>query len=165
MKKLKLILLLLLSVFVISACSDSASEPVRVTIDMNEYSFTPASLDLKVGQEVEITLVNNGLLAHEIMFGRTVMMMNKRPSGFQTDMFEAAGTEPEVSMMGAEMMDEHAEEEVHQGFMVALPKGEGQAVMKFKVEPQMVGEWEIGCFEQDGVHYDASMKGVLTVSR
>jgi uncharacterized cupredoxin-like copper-binding protein len=28
----------------------------------------------------------------------------------------------------------------------------------------MVGEWEMGCFEQDGVHYDAGMKGTLVVN-
>jgi uncharacterized cupredoxin-like copper-binding protein len=28
----------------------------------------------------------------------------------------------------------------------------------------MVGEWEIGCFSQDGVHYDAGMKGTFVVS-
>jgi uncharacterized cupredoxin-like copper-binding protein len=27
----------------------------------------------------------------------------------------------------------------------------------------MVGEWEIGCFEQEGVHYDAGMHGPLTI--
>jgi hypothetical protein len=27
----------------------------------------------------------------------------------------------------------------------------------------MLGIWEIGCFEQDGVHYTSGMKGTLIV--
>jgi hypothetical protein len=29
----------------------------------------------------------------------------------------------------------------------------------------MVGEGEMGCFSQEGVHFDAGMKGTVTVSQ
>jgi uncharacterized cupredoxin-like copper-binding protein len=35
--------------------------------------------------------------------------------------------------------------------------------LTFNVTEGMVGDWEMGCFEQDGVHYDAGMKGPVTV--
>ncbi|MCO6453501.1 MAG: hypothetical protein J5I90_22155 [Caldilineales bacterium] len=165
MKTLTIAASILILAVVLAACSGSPPEPVRYTIDMTEYAFSPPSLDLKVGQDVELTLINSGQLVHEVMFGKDVMMMNNRPSGFQTDMFESTGTTPEVTMTNVMEMDEHGEEETHAGFMVALPQGEGQAVIKFKVTPQMAGEWEMGCFEQDGVHYDAGMKGKVTISR
>jgi uncharacterized cupredoxin-like copper-binding protein len=48
--------------------------------------------------------------------------------------------------------------------MVVVPVG-GTAIVKFTVTEGMVGEWEMGCFEQDGVHYDAGMKGPVTVTK
>ncbi len=146
------------------ACGGGATpEPVTYEIVMIEYSFTPAALELKVGQQVTLNLVNNGQLQHEIMFGREVMMMNNRPAGYQTDMFEAGGVTPEVHQ---EMMpmEEEEEEEAHVGFMVVLPVV-GKATLTFTVTDSMVGEWEMGCFEQDGVHYDSGMKGTVTVTK
>ncbi|MCO6453066.1 MAG: hypothetical protein J5I90_19940 [Caldilineales bacterium] len=170
MKRFALAALALSFVILLAACGGAPVEPVRYTIDMTEYAFNPNTLEFKVGQDIEITLTNSGQLAHEIMFGRDVMKMNNRPAGFQTDLFAAGGVEPEVVMMESHDesgMDNHGEEDEmqHEGFMVLLPKGESQATMKFKVTPQMAGEWEMGCFEQDGVHYDAGMKGVVTISR
>lgn len=94
------------------------------------------------------------------MFGRNVMAMNNRPEGFQTDMFEMAHVEPEVMMMQGEMgMGDHGAD--HSGFMVVLPKAEDKATLTFTVTKDMQGEWEIACFSQEGVHYDAGMKGTF----
>jgi uncharacterized cupredoxin-like copper-binding protein len=77
-------------------------------------------------------------------------------------MFEASGVEPEVHQEGE---PEHGhDEEMHEGFMVALPI-DGTGTIKFTVTEDMVGEWEMGCFEQDGVHYDAGMIGSVTVTK
>jgi hypothetical protein len=61
-------------------------------------------------------------------------------------------------------MTEAETEEGHAGFMVVLGAG-GRGTMTFNVTEGMVGEWEIGCFEQIGVHYDAGMHGPVKVSR
>ncbi len=50
----------------------------------------------------------------------------------------------------------------HAGFTVIVKPGE-KASLKFTASKDAAGEWEIGCFEQEGVHYDAGMKGKLTV--
>jgi uncharacterized cupredoxin-like copper-binding protein len=130
---------------------------------MTEFAFTPNTIEAKVGQEVTLNLVNKGALEHEIMFGHNVMMMNGLPNGYQEDMFASAGIEPEVMMAGGGMND-MAMAEDHAGFMVLLPKNGDQATMTFTVTKDMVGEWEIGCFEQDGVHYNAGMVGKLIVT-
>jgi plastocyanin len=139
---------------------------------MSEYAFSPDQIELQVGQEVTFTIVNVGALEHEIMFGREVMMTDGRPAGYRMDMFESAHVEPEVMMeTGMEMGDEHQDEEddhgeeEHAGFMVYLPAGDDQATMTFTVTEEMVGEWEIGCFELEGVHYDAGMIGTLVVTQ
>ncbi len=117
-----------------------------------------------MGQEVTIRLVNKGLLEHEIMFGRQLMSMNNRPAGYQVDMFETAGVEPQVEKPEDEHEEEEAHAEEHTGFMVTVPGENHEATMRFTVTEEMVGEWEIGCFLQDGVHYDAGMKGTLVVN-
>jgi uncharacterized cupredoxin-like copper-binding protein len=160
MKKYLVITLIILIASLLVACGGGTRlEPVSYTVDMAEYSFTPANLDLKVGQEVTLNLVNKGALQHEIMFGREVIKTDNRPAGYQEDMFAAGGVHPEVTQSA---MPEEEVEEGHSGFMVVVPVG-AQATMTFEVTEGMVGDWEIGCFEQDGVHYDAGMKGSATV--
>ena len=189
MKKILLIGSLVLGLSVIlAACASQATEqvedqaseqvqeqvpdPIVYTIDMSEYAFAPNSLAAQVGQEVTINLVNSGALEHEIMFGRDVMFTeNGRPHGFEHDMFEEAGMEPEVMHMEASE-GEHMEDEMddeghiddHSGFMVVLPVGDETASFTFTVTEDMLGEWEIGCFLLDGVHYDSGMKGKFTVT-
>lgn len=162
MKYLKWFLAFAFIALALSACgAKKTPEPVTYTIEMTEYAFSPNTLELKVGQQVTLVLVNKGALKHEIMFGRDVMMVNNRPSGYTEDMFKAGGVEPTVS--GAVSMEEE-EEEHGGGFMVALDKTGDQATITFTVTKGMVGEWEMGCFEQEGVHYEAGMKGKVVVS-
>lgn len=190
-----------------------APEPVSFTIEMTEYAFTPNELNVSVGQEVTLHLINKGTLEHEIMFGRDVVKEDGRPNGYAVDLFEFAGVEPVVhggmlmidgeTVMGddemdMEMEDEHDEMDMeegdehddemtdmdmaeddhegdeemhmddaghgHDGLMVMLPQGDDTATMTFVVTEDMVGTWEIGCFQLDGVHYDAGMTGTLTVT-
>ncbi|MCB2160493.1 cupredoxin domain-containing protein [bacterium] len=161
----------------LAACSSSDSpEPLELTIEMSEFAFNPEHLEFQVGQEVTLHLKNVGALSHEIMFGREVAMKDGQPFQYRTDMFEAAHVEP-VVMMGegpqtegeATMpMDDQGNEELsgeeeHGGFMVHMQPGQDESTMTFTVTEDMVGEWEIGCFDQNGVHYNAGMFGSLTV--
>ena len=68
--------------------------------------------------------------------------------------------------------DEHDEDEdmdmeegdhAHSGFMVQVPVSHDTYTMSFTVTEDMAGEWEIGCFLLDGVHYNSGMVGALTV--
>jgi len=173
MRSVYIFLITILTILLLAACGGSATpEPVNLTIELSEYAFSPDQIELQVGQEVTFTIVNMGALEHEIMFGRDVMMNEGRPSGYMVDLFENAHVEPHVVMVsGMEMADEHQDQEddhagnEHTGFMVFLPAGDDQATMTFTVTEEMVGEWEIGCFELDGVHYDAGMIGTLVVTQ
>jgi plastocyanin len=162
MKTIAKFSVLAFAALILVSCGGTAAElePVAYTIDMKEYTFTPANLQLNVGEEVTLTMTNSGQLQHEIMFGRGVEMVNNRPAHYAEDMFEAGGVTPEVTQ---DIMPEEEEEEI-EGFMVILPIG-ATATVTFPVTEGMVGEWEMGCFEQEGVHYDAGMKGPVTVSQ
>jgi uncharacterized cupredoxin-like copper-binding protein len=157
-------ILLTVLILSITACARATPQPFTATIEMTEYKFNPSSLELKVGQQVTLNLVNNGQLQHELMLGREVLKVNNRPSGYQEDLFEAGGVEPTVTIIEEGQMTEEEEEEEHAGFVAILGAG-GQGTLTFSVTEDMVGEWEMGCFEQDGVHYDAGMHGPVTITR
>ncbi len=93
-----------------------------------------------------------------------MMKADNRPAGYVEDMFEAGGVEPEVTQVGEPELEPGQEEMMHSGFMVVLPPG-GTATMTFSVTEGMLGDWEMGCFEQDGVHYDAGMIGAVSVTQ
>lgn len=153
----------------LSACAGQPAAPQAIapasfTMEMSEFAFAPDTLEVQVGQEVTIELVNVGVLEHEIMFGREVVKTNQRPSGYSQDMFETGQVKPEVTGGVVETGTHsggHGGE--HQGFMVLLPTSGDRATLKFTVTQDMVGEWEMGCFEQEGVHYDAGMVGKFVV--
>lgn len=165
MKRILGFSVLILLALLIAGCSSKSSGPVTFTIEMTEYAFEPSLIEVRVGQEVTLELVNNGQLIHEIMIGRDVMMMNNRPSGYQVDMFETAGVEPEVVVLEEHAHEGEEHEMEHAGFMVVVTENGGKSNMTFTVTEDMLGEWEIGCFEQDGVHYDAGMKGKFVVKQ
>ena len=50
------------------------------------------------------------------------------------------------------------------GFMVMLPPNSAEQTISFTVTEEMVGTWEIGCFELNGVHYDSGMLGTLVIN-
>ncbi len=166
MKKQGLIFVLFVASIFLAACAKQTPEPITYSLEMSEYAFTPNTIEVRVGQQVTIELINKGVLEHELMFGRDVTMVNNRPDGYQSDMFEMGNVEPQVMMMQEEMSgmgdSEHGDD--HSGFMVVLPKTGDKATLTFTVTKDMQGEWEIGCFSQEGVHYDAGMKGKLVVN-
>lgn len=169
MQKLYLALLIGVGLVVLSACGPSTPGALVMDISMAEFSFTPEVIEAKVGQQVTLNLTNRGALQHEIMFGRSAMMMGGQPNGYELDMFSMAGMDPSVTFSGGmegmedDMMMGEAGME-HGGFAVMLPVGEQTAQMTFMVTEEMVGEWEFGCFEQDGVHYTAGMTGRMVVT-
>jgi len=183
MKYLSIILVILASL-VLFACGGAGSgvaqpdESGNLVIEMSESKYTPNNIELEVGQKVTIILKNMGEKDHELMVGRNVVMTDGAPNGFEHDMFE--GTEPMVmqggamgEMAGMEEGDEHKEGEMdmdmghmdHSGFMVLIPNGEKDATISFTVAEDMVGEWEMGCFTDDGQHYEDGMKGTLVVKK
>ena len=186
MREIRWVILLVAIPLILAACGTQAPpEPLELNIDMTEYAYEPADLEFQVGQEVTLHLTNSGALEHEIMFGREVVMTDGMLSGYEVDIFEIAGVEPVVSVEKSEEAeheedehtegdehsegDEHAEDEhtedehAHSGFMVQVPVTHDVYTMSFTVTEDMVGEWEIGCFLLDGVHYNSGMVGSLTV--
>jgi len=48
--------------------SEPPPEPARrVIVKLSEYQFTPSRIELKAGEPVELTLINEGTIAHEFV--------------------------------------------------------------------------------------------------
>ncbi len=77
------------------------------------------------------------------------------------DMDHSMEEDMEHDMDAMEHDDEH--DEGHHGWMVMDAAGSEPSVIEFVVPLDRVGEWEMGCFEDDGTHYEDGMKGTITV--
>jgi plastocyanin len=151
-------------------------------------NFSPDTITLTAGQHVRIMVENHGMKNHEFMIGRNVMYTEAgAPNGFEVDFFEGIEDQVQVTlgestslmidgetvMMGG--MGEGSEEGMHDmegmeeegmmhmGWMLESPMGSGMTVIEFTVPEGRVGEWEMGCFEDDGAHYDDGMRGTVIV--
>lgn len=168
MKRVFLLLIFCFGAAMLAACS-SSPPPAEFTVEMTEFAYSPDTIEVQVGQEVTIHLVNKGALNHEFMVGHDAMMMEGMPSGFEHNMFE--GHEPEVMGANGEMMssDEHDSgmedmEGMDHGFMVMVNRDDVEKTLKFTVTEDMVGEWQIGCFSDGGSHYEQGMTGTFIVN-
>ena len=138
-----------------------------LTVVMDEYSFAPETLTVTAGEEVLLTIVNEGDDEHELMIGLPVAGGPE----WENDLF--ARMDPEVvsgeeyHLEGFEGMEEegteeegHEEGEMGHGAEVEVePRGE--VTLRLHIPEDAVGEWEIGCFLTN--HYESGMKGTLIV--
>lgn len=172
---------------------ETVADGGEVTITMSEYQFDPSEIHLAVGTTVTFVLENEGEKDHELMAGHEVHMEDGIPHGFETDFFDtvsgltidppdALETEMEGMDMGDDSMDESMsdttmgdmssdttmagmegeEEHMDMGVMIAREPTE-TARITFTVTEDSVGEWDFGCFEEDGAHWDDGMKGKIIV--
>lgn len=173
MLKAKAIVLVVALTGLFAACGgDSDNVTVEdggeVVIHLDEYSFTPSTIQVTAGSTVTFVIRNDGALKHEFMVGRTVRVTDGVKNGFETDFFhdlepvvvpadavvDMDATDMTATTMGG-MADEH-------GFMIERPSGE-QATITVTIPTDAVGEWEYGCFVEDGKHYEKGMQGKLIV--
>ncbi len=81
------------------------------------------------------------------------------------DMGGDMGGMEEAQPVGLLMPGPHGEGldmgEVHGSMVMMEPFSE--AVIEFTVPADKVGTWVFGCFQEDGLHYDSGMRGILIV--
>ncbi|MEJ2601314.1 MAG: cupredoxin domain-containing protein, partial [Anaerolineales bacterium] len=76
----RMLLLIIAGVLLVSCAGATPPPPVTITLEMSEYAYNPDTIEVKVGQQVTIEMVNNGALVHELMIGRDVVMTDGRPN-------------------------------------------------------------------------------------
>jgi len=126
---------------------DPAKVTRTITIDMgDDLRYAPAAIDLKQGDTVRFIVANKGATMHELVLGT------------RTDIERHA-----KAMKSAPMPGEHAHHGMHaqaSPSMVHLEPGRsGEIVWRFN----RAGTFEYACLLPG--HYEAGMKGTITVSK
>jgi uncharacterized cupredoxin-like copper-binding protein len=165
MKPLTIILVVVSASLFLAACGGGAPAATSndISIEMSEYKYTPDTIRVKAGEEVTIHLENKGEKEHEILFGREVNMEEGVPGGFQTDLFDHDPSKVQAS--GSEGFHQGSPEEIdEEGYHVELEPG-ATGTLVFTIPASKAGEWEIGCFIDDGQHFDEGMHGTFIVEQ
>jgi uncharacterized cupredoxin-like copper-binding protein len=135
----------------------------KATCFFNPPPIVSNTLQVKAGQEVHLTLENKGEKEHEILFGRRVKIEDGVPAGYEEDLFDHDPSKVQAS--GSEGFHQGSPEEIdEEGYHVELEPG-ATGTLVFTIPADKAGEWEIGCFIDDGQHYEDGMQGTLTVQQ
>ncbi len=168
---------------------DPSGEIVIVQIDQEgAMRFSPENIVLTAGQPVRLIVQNQGEKSHEFMIGSEVAYRSSdgAPIGFEDDFFEGIDVAGNITLgqgvmlmgiegmegmdmgegmgeegMGEEGMEEEGEE--HGGFMLMSNPSSGTTILEFTVPEDKVGTWIIGCFLDNGSHFEDGMRATLTV--
>jgi hypothetical protein len=150
----------------LSACSLAPTpEPVSHKITIAEHAISPDRIDIKVGQQVTFIFENKSQVDHELRFGQQVVINGNHPAGYEVDFFVNAGEEPKLSPGRENLAGAQPVDRTDSGaYVINLTPAKPTAALTFFVTDEMVGEWEIGCFAQEGTHYieDTAAKLVVT---
>lgn len=151
-----LILGICLGVLVVgmTPASSASPQPQRVTVVLTEYRFTPNAVTVRAGVPVELILVNNGKMEHEVQFYAV-------PKTIPHDWDEYAMANTLFRGMGEIKVAYKDTGAVASTalFEIAVDPGKTATVL---FTPAQKGIFEIGC-HQPG-HYEAGMKGRLVVN-
>lgn len=139
------------------------------TSALEDFKFSIDDIVHEVGQKVRIVLTNKSVNEdHMLMIGNGVVRPEGFADGYMEELFEGVEVGvigPAKRVMGGEAVltreGEVATEE-NRGFMVLLEPSAEPTIIEFIV-PKKVGEWEFGCFEDEGEHYETGMHGKLSI--
>lgn len=135
----------------------------RDVIRMEDGAANGFEVDFFEGIE-DMVSVDLGEGAMLMIDGQAVDMDMAMDEGMEMEEDEETMGEEGESMEMGEEEEQTADEGMdHMGWMVMNNVGSGTTVIEFTVPADRVGEWEMGCFEDDGAHYDDGMRGTLTI--
>jgi len=140
---------LLLVAVAAAACAGQPAKPAAgrvIEITMNEFSFSPRSINVRPGETVTLKFTNVGSLEHEFMAGRAPVPGR----GYTDDWLKRA-----VPALGNHTHP--GEEHLGEGIRVSADWGNRVTL----VVPEEKGTYEFGCFIAG--HYEGGMKGSIIV--
>ena len=179
MRYSKILALIAGLVFLVVACGggeavtpefETARGVGTLSIDMDDFKFTPDNIKLAADQEIRIILRNSSATNdHGFTVGYGLMTEGGASTGFQTDLFdgvEVTVTGPaKLVRSGKAIVTRVGDGEVEDdtgGFMVIKGPSSQPTIIEFTV-PDTIGEFEFASFESSGEHYKDGMKGLINV--
>ncbi|MDR7509768.1 MAG: cupredoxin domain-containing protein [Armatimonadota bacterium] len=130
-----------------------APKAQKVTVVLNEMSFTPSRVTVTAGTPVELVLVNRGKQKHEFM------VYSLPRAGLAGEELEEWAKE-NTYFKGVEVTVETAGVEIGAEALMEVELAPGRSVT-LEFTPQRKGTFEIGCHVEG--HYEAGMKGTFVV--
>jgi uncharacterized cupredoxin-like copper-binding protein len=139
----------------------SAASAHKVILTMKEFKFEPSKIQLKVGEEVELTVRNAGQVTHDWMAGSD-LVNTMEEKGFRKDLIallKPTETGRQYAMERVGMASKaDSIKRISEGMEIE-PGGEVR--LRFKVPASAKGEWQMGCLMTG--HYESGMKGTLVI--
>lgn len=141
--------------------SVSAANVHKVSVVMKEFSFTPAKVELKVGETVELTLKNAGQVAHDWMVGDG-LVNTPDEKGFQKDLLVLLKPEEHGRKFTPERVGVASKADSIKRIStgVEIEPG-GEVTLRFTVPAAAKGTWNMDCVLTG--HYESGMKGTIVV--
>jgi len=181
MRDLRIAVAIVGLVFLAIGCSGEPATPDEdgiLTVTMDDTKFTPAEIDLKVGEPVRLILHNKSE-THDLGFriGSVPTSQAGSVNGFTEDFFE--GVEVTVTgpakliTVGEAILTREGDGAVEEsgvgntngdpGFTVLKGPSSEATVIEFVVPDKWEMEWEFASFRDGGNSYDGGLRGVLKV--
>ncbi len=141
----------------------TASAADAVAIVLKDFRLDPPRIQLSVGEEVVLTIRNEGRVAHEWLTGDGLVRTSEE-KGFQKDLFALLAPKVEGRQYSLERVgfrapgQDESTRRISRG--IELQPG-GEVRLLFTVPPNARGEWEMGCLFPG--HYESGMKGTLVI--
>ncbi len=133
----------------------------KVSVVMKEFSFTPAKIELKVGETVELTLRNAGQVAHDWMAGND-LVNTPDEKGFRKDLVALLKPEEHGQKFTAERVGVASKADSIKRIStgVEIEPG-GEVTLRFTVPAAAKGTWNMDCVLTG--HYESGMKGTIVI--
>lgn len=133
----------------------------KVSVVMKEFSFTPAKVELKVGETVELTLRNAGQVAHDWMVGND-LVNTPDEKGFRKDLLVLLKPEIHGRKFTAERVGIPSKADSIKRISTGVEIEPGGAVtLRFTVPAAAKGTWNMDCVLTG--HYESGMKGTIVI--
>ncbi len=139
----------------------SAAGVHKVTLVMKEFKFEPSKIQLKAGEEVELTIRNEGQVSHDWMAGSGLVNTTEE-KGFRKDLvalLKPTETGRQYAMERVGLASKADSIKRISGRDEIEPRG--QVTLRFTVPATAKGEWQMGCLMTG--HYESGMKGTLVI--
>ncbi len=133
----------------------------KVSVVMKEFSFTPAKIELKVGETVELTLRNAGQVAHDWMAGEG-LVNTPEEKGFRKDLVALLKPEEHGRKFTAERVGVPSKaDSIKRISTGAEIEPGGEVTLRFTVPAAAKGTWSMACVLTG--HYESGMKGTIVI--
>lgn len=115
----------------------------QLEIELAGYRIDPPTLVLRAGEDVTLVLTNTSTYHHNVAIGREPVRLEGRTVGFGQDLLAVSASQAEPARALITPRDP--------GLPTTVSVAPGTTVrVDVRIPEELVGEWELGCFQGSG---------------